>query len=212
MCCVVGIWYETYTAIKRCVTMTQVCGTDGVTYNSICHLRGLSANAQVDYRGECIDNANGNLRDICSRVRCTYDATNCERRVLPRDACCPVCGKSVSTHSFNNRIPASKCIHQATFCSYFYCSTGGITTLAIDRNALDEYSRATDSDANLDEFMARMIGDDVIPEDVRRRCTIEVTHVRNSTEVRLSLNSLSLSLSLSYTHTHTHTHMYVRIH
>ena len=61
--------------------------------------------------------------------------------------------------------------------------TGGITTLAIDRDALDEYSRATDSDANLDAFMARMTRGDIIPTDVRRRCTVEVTHVRNSTQV-----------------------------
>ena len=60
---------------------------------------------------------------------------------------------------------------------------GGITTLAIDGDALDEYSRATGSDANLDEFMARMTRDDVIPEDVRRRCVIEATRVRTSVQV-----------------------------
>ena len=68
----------------------------------------------------------------------------------------------------------------------FFCThtlSGGITTLAIDRDALDEYSRATDSDANLDEFMTRMTRDDVIPYEVRERCTVEVTHVRNSTQV-----------------------------
>lgn len=64
--------------------------------------------------------------------------------------------------------------------------TGGITTLALDRDALDEYSRATNSDANLDEFMARMTRDDVIPDGVRERCNVEVTHVRNSTEVSQS--------------------------
>ena len=55
--------------------------------------------------------------------------------------------------------------------------------MAVDREALDEYSRATNSDANLDEFMARMTRDDVIPDSVRERCRVEVTHVRNSTEV-----------------------------
>ena len=69
--------------------------------------------------------------------------------------------------------------------------TGGITTLAIDRDALDEYSRATDSDANLDEFMTRMTRDDVISDDVRRRCTVEVTHVRNSTEVSAAVALIS---------------------
>ena len=62
---------------------------------------------------------------------------------------------------------------------------GGITTLAIDRDALDEYSRATDSNANLDEFMARMTRDDALPDEVRQRCNVEVTHVRNSTEVTM---------------------------
>ena len=79
--------------------------------------------------------------------------------------------------------------------------------MAVDREALDEYSRATNSDANLDEFMARMTRDDVIPDSVRERCRVEVTHVRNSTEVTVAaachyelhilyLTSVSLSLSL----------------
>ena len=66
----------------------------------------------------------------------------------------------------------------------FVCTcTGGITTLAIDKDALDEYSRVTESIGNLDEFMARMTRDDIIPSDVRLRCDVEVTHVRNSTQV-----------------------------
>ena len=67
---------------------------------------------------------------------------------------------------------------------FFVCTcTGGITTLAIDKDALDEYSRVTESIGNLDEFMARMTRDDIIPSDVRLRCDVEVTHVRNSTQV-----------------------------
>lgn len=75
--------------------------------------------------------------------------------------------------------------------------------MAVDREALDEYSRATNSDANLDEFMARMTRDDVIPDSVRERCRVEVTHVRNSTEVTVAaacelhiVYSTSVSLSL----------------
>ena len=68
--------------------------------------------------------------------------------------------------------------------------SGGITTLAFDRDALDEYLGATESNANLDEFMARMTRGDIIPSDVRLRCILEVTHVRNSTQVG--------------EHTHTH--------
>ena len=75
-------------------------------------------------------------------------------------------------------------MHIHTIIIYFSCiHAGGITTLAIDRDALDEYSHATESIANLDEFMARMTRDDIIPSDVRLRCDVEVTHVRNSTQV-----------------------------
>ena len=68
---------------------------------------------------------------------------------------------------------------------------------------MDDYSRATGSDTNVDEFMARMTRDDVIPDEVRRRCVVEATRVRNSVQVsnRLKCGSYSslilLSLSLS---------------
>ena len=82
--------------------------------------------------------------------------------------------------------------------------SGGITTLAFNRDALDEYLGATEFNANLDEFMARMTRGDIIPSDVtiRLRCILEVTHVRNSTQsFPFSLSSslhplLSFSLSL----------------
>ena len=79
------------------------------------------------------------------------------------------------------------CYHNSLCILCQLMHTGGITTLAVDRDALDEYSRATNSDANLDEFMARMTRDDVIPDGVRERCSVEVTHVRNSTEVSQSV-------------------------
>ena len=82
----------------------QVCGTDGVTYNSTCHLRTQSANAQVDYRGMCMeDGEDRSLRDICRRVReagrCDNNEDTCERRVRSRDSCCPVCGEDVLVHN-----------------------------------------------------------------------------------------------------------------
>ena len=75
--------------------------------------------------------------------------------------------------------------------------SGGITTLAFDGDALDEYLRATESNANLDEFMARMTRGDIIPSDVRLRCILEVTHVRNSTQVGEHTLNHSLPLSPS---------------
>ena len=76
----------------------QVCGSDGVTYLSVCHLRTQSANAQVDYRGACVDGGDRGLRDICIRVRedesrCEDTEEMCENRVLSSDGCCPVCGE-----------------------------------------------------------------------------------------------------------------------
>ena len=78
----------------------QVCGTDGVSYNSSCHLRTQSANAQVDYRGECVEDTDEDIdvREICRRVRedtdrCENTREACQRRVMSRDGCCPVCGK-----------------------------------------------------------------------------------------------------------------------
>lgn len=81
----------------------QVCGTDGVTYNSTCHLRTHSANAQVDYRGECEDTNDGkNVQEICRRVRedrerCENTQETCQQRVMSRDGCCPVCGTRASS-------------------------------------------------------------------------------------------------------------------
>ena len=44
-----------------------MCGTDGATYENVCVLRSLSANARVDYRGECID-INGTVDKYCQAV------------------------------------------------------------------------------------------------------------------------------------------------
>lgn len=70
-----------------------------MTYDSVCHLRTQSANAQVDYRGMCVDtDEDRNVGDICRRVRevenrCDNTQETCESRVMSRDGCCSVCGR-----------------------------------------------------------------------------------------------------------------------
>lgn len=75
----------------------QVCGTDGVTYENICVLRSLSANARVDYRGECISDDELTVEEYCQAVIdqdfCQYSTENCDQLVQPSVGCCPVCGK-----------------------------------------------------------------------------------------------------------------------
>ena len=56
-----------------------------------------SANARVDYRGECMETTPDTLeRDRCQRVRNNKkcrDVSICRTAVLPGDGCCPMCGK-----------------------------------------------------------------------------------------------------------------------
>ena len=82
----------------------QVCGTDGVTYNSICHLRSQSANAQVDYKGACEDGDDKKPWEICRSIKdekklCEDTQETCTRRVLSKDGCCPICGRCLHVSS-----------------------------------------------------------------------------------------------------------------
>ena len=78
-----------------CVNV-QVCATDGETYDSVCILRAQSANARVDYDGECDDDLEDKIEEICERVsssgRCSYNSSNCHFLVDPEEGCCALCG------------------------------------------------------------------------------------------------------------------------
>ena len=85
---------------------SQVCGTDGITYDNQCLLKSRSFGARRDYRGEC-EPDDGDDDGLCVRVsrarRCAYNASNCRRRVRPEEGCCALCGtwmenKNVCNH------------------------------------------------------------------------------------------------------------------
>lgn len=79
------------------VLILQVCGTDGETYDNICELRSNSANARVDYRGECTRAETDEVvNDMCTRLRGSgrcADLDGCRSRIRPGDGCCHVCGR-----------------------------------------------------------------------------------------------------------------------
>ena len=69
-----------------------------MTYENVCVLRAQSANARVDFNGECGDRPGETRDDFCERVnkqgRCIYSNTsNCDFLVMPEEGCCPLCGK-----------------------------------------------------------------------------------------------------------------------
>ena len=69
-----------------------------MTYDNICELRSKSANARVDYYGECIVSAGSDetVNEMCIRLRSSGRCprlTNCRSRIRPGDGCCPVCGR-----------------------------------------------------------------------------------------------------------------------
>ena len=75
----------------------QVCGSDGLTYESLCELQNQAA-VREDYPGPCVTNATS-LDDLCEQVlaeeRCRFNEDNCERLAFPEVGCCPICGEHV---------------------------------------------------------------------------------------------------------------------
>ena len=85
------------TCMTYCDDLTQVCGTDGVTYDNVCVLRSTGANTRVDYQGPCISRDDDEtVQAVCERVReegrCTFNPDNCGFLVEVEDGCCPICG------------------------------------------------------------------------------------------------------------------------
>ena len=60
-------------------------------------LRAQSANARVDYEGECDPDTETPLDELCARVsrarRCVFNESNCRRLVRPEEGCCALCGE-----------------------------------------------------------------------------------------------------------------------
>ena len=67
-----------------------------MTYENICVLRAQSANARVDYYGECEAGPGVTPEGFCVRVsrarRCIYNISNCRHLVRPEEGCCALCG------------------------------------------------------------------------------------------------------------------------
>lgn len=62
-------------------------------------------------------------------------------------------------------------------------------TLAIDDDALDEHTRATGQDIDLDDFMSRMVRGGVIPRDLDQRCTLAATRTTTTRQVHTYIHT-----------------------
>ena len=83
--------------------LRQVCGSDGVTYPSVCVLRTQGV-ARVDYSGSCDYDQQTSLEEHCESIRRTgrcQNVTKCPNLVQPQDGCCPICGGSVVRWNFS---------------------------------------------------------------------------------------------------------------
>ena len=60
-------------------------------------MKTQSANAVVDFYGQCIETAGRTPEEICRAVKmekkCLYNDSNCLHLVKPEEGCCEVCGE-----------------------------------------------------------------------------------------------------------------------
>ena len=78
-----------------------MCGSDGVTYESVCQMNYQAA-VRMDYEGECVQ-SNVSIEDGCKQVvdanLCPENTRTCSVLVFPVDSCCPICGTYFVLHA-----------------------------------------------------------------------------------------------------------------
>ena len=167
----------------------------------MCTLRAQSANARVDYDGECEQALGENPEQICARVnqanRCTYNASNCRHLVRPEEGCCTLCGEWLSLSlslsplflSLFSLLPflfsLDPSLSNSPLC--FLSLPGGILFIAMDLAGLRNYVNINPRVRTLDAFVEVLVDSDFIDETITERCELDASFtVTGNVQITLS--------------------------